>query len=225
MSVRFLYGVAGLVVLGGLVACTKSSSVAGSGGRINAWTQPHVLRFADAGDVNTLNPHLGQFADIGYLSSMTMAYLIKWDEHNNPYPELATQVPTQANGGVSKDGLTITWHLRKGVRWSDGAPFDADDVVFSTNAVNNPRNNEIGRDGWDRIVKMDEPDKYTVVYHLKEPYSGYLPSFFGSAGANPCILPKHILGNLPEINTAPYNNKPVGIGPFRYVRWKRGESV
>jgi peptide/nickel transport system substrate-binding protein len=134
-------------------------------------------------------------------------------------------VPTKKNGGISRDGLTITWHLRAGVRWSDGAPFDADDVVFSTNAVNNPRNNEIGRDGWDLIAKIDEPDKSTVVFHLKRPYSGYLPSFFGSAGANPCILPKHILGALADINNAPYNSKPVGIGPYRYVRWKRGESV
>jgi peptide/nickel transport system substrate-binding protein len=225
MSVRFLYGVAGLVVLGGLVACTKSSSVAGSGGRINAWTQPHVLRFADAGDVNTLNPHLGQFADIGYLSSMTMAYLIKWDEHNNPYPELATQVPTQANGGVSKDGLTITYHLRKGVRWSDGAPFDADDVVFSTDVVNNPANNEVGRLGWDQITKVDEPDKYTVVYRLKKPYSPFIETFFSTAGANPCILPKHLLAQYPNINHVAYNSLPIGIGPFKYLRWNRAQDI
>ncbi len=135
------------------------------------------------------------------------------------FPSSRRSSRPRPNGGVSKDGLTITWHLRHGVKWSDGAPFDADDVVFSTNAVNNPANNEVGRDGWDLITKIDEPDKYTVVYHLKKPYSGYLPSFFGSAGANPCILPKHILGNLPNINTAPYNAKPIGIGPFRYVEW------
>src|SRR5580698_399082 len=216
MSVRFLYGVAGLVVLGGLVACTKSSSVAGSGGRINAWTQPHVLRFADAGDVNTLNPHLGQFADIGYLSSMTMAYLIKWDEHNNPYPELATQVPTQANGGVSKDGLTITYHLRKGVKWSDGAPFDADDVVFSTRVILDPKTNITSRDGWDRIAKIDEPDKYTVVYHLNRPYSPFVATFFATGGSNPAVMPKHVLEHTRDINKDPYNALPLGIGPYKY---------
>lgn len=154
-----------------------------------------------------------------------MAYLVRYDERNRPAPELATDVPTQKNGGISKDGLTITWHLRKGVKWSDGYAFDADDVVFSTNAVNNPRNNEVGRDGWDLITKIDEPDKFTVVYHLKKPYSAYLPTFFGSAGANPCILPKHLLAKLPNINNADYNSKPVGIGPFRYVRWVRGDRV
>ena len=111
------------------------------------------------------------------------------------------------------------------MRWSDGAPFNADDVVFSTQVVLNPANNEVGRDGWNLITKIDEPDKYTVVYHLRHPYASYEPTFFGSAGANPTVLPKHILGNLPNINHAPYNAKPVGIGPFRVVVWRRGEGV
>jgi peptide/nickel transport system substrate-binding protein len=183
------------------------------------------LRFADASDVNTLNPHLGQVADIGYLSSMTMAWLIKWDEQNRPYPELATEVPTQANGGVSKDGLTITYHIRKGVRWSDGAPFNADDVVFSTRVVLNPNNNEVGRLGWDKITKIAEPDKFTVVYQLKQPYSPFIETFFSSAGANPCILPKHLLAQYPNINHVAYNSLPVGIGPFKYLRWDRAQDI
>jgi peptide/nickel transport system substrate-binding protein len=223
MNRRLLY-VAAACAAATLCACTKVGTQA-AGGRANAWTQPHVLRFADAGDVNTLNPHLGQFADVGYLSSMTMAYLIKWDEHNRAYPELATQVPDQQNGGVSKDGLTITYHLRKGVRWSDGAPFTADDVVFSTNVVNNPANNEIGRLGWDQITKIDEPDKYTVVYHMRKPYSPFIETFFSTAGANPCILPKHLLAQYPNINHIPYNSLPVGIGPFKYLRWDRSQDV
>lgn len=224
MNIQVRYGTAAIAGLLALCACTKTGSVAG-GGRTNSWTQPHVLRFADAGDVNTLNPHLGQFADIGYLSSMTMAYLIKWDEHNNAYPELATQVPDQKNGGVSKDGLTITYHLRKGVRWSDGAPFNADDVVFSTNVVNNPANNEVGRLGWDQITKVDEPDKFTVVYHLKKPYSPFIETFFSTAGANPCILPKHLLAQYPNINHVAYNSLPIGIGPFKYLRWNRAQDI
>ncbi|MGB8907464.1 MAG: peptide ABC transporter substrate-binding protein [Candidatus Cybelea sp.] len=211
--------------LAALCSCTKTGTAAGSGGRANAWTQPHVIRFADAGDVNTLNPHLGQFADVGYLSSMTMAWLVKWDVHNRAYPELATQVPDQENGGVSKDGLTITYHIRRGVRWSDGAPFNADDVVFSTRVVLNPANNEIGRLGWDQITKIDEPDKYTVVYHMRKPYSPFVETFFSSAGANPCVLPKHLLAQYPNINHVAYNSLPVGIGPFKYERWDRSQDV
>ncbi|HEX3464905.1 MAG TPA: peptide ABC transporter substrate-binding protein [Candidatus Elarobacter sp.] len=218
-----------------LAACTKETATTGAGGgngasggaegRKNAYTVPHTLRIGDIQDFDNLNPHLTTYAALNNLSQLTMAYMVRYGHDNRPVPELATSVPTEANGGISKDGKTITWHLRKGVKWSDGAPFDGDDVVFSTNAVNNKANNEVGRDGWDLITKIDEPDKYTVVFHLRKPYSGYLPTFFGSAGANPCILPKHILGNLPNINTAPYNSKPVGIGPFRYVAWARSDHI
>jgi peptide/nickel transport system substrate-binding protein len=189
------------------------------------YTIPHVLRYATAEDIVGLNPHLSQQTVVSYMSSLTMAWLVKYDHDNLPYPELATAVPTQANGGISKDGLAITYHLRRGVRWSDGVPFDADDVVFSTKAFLNPANNEVGRDGWDLITKIDEPDKYTVVYHLRKKYAAYAATFFGSGGANPCVLPKHLLGNLPNINNAPYNALPVGIGPFKYVSWKRADSV
>jgi peptide/nickel transport system substrate-binding protein len=207
-------------------ACTKTGGTVSEGGRANAWTVPHVLTMSSgSGDVSTLNPHLGQFQDIFYMASLTAAWLIKWDEHNNAYPELLTVIPTKSNGGVSADGKTITYHLRKGVKWSDGAPFDADDVVFTTHVILNPATNEVGRSGWDQITKIDEPDKFTVVYHMKTPYSPFIENFFSSQGANPCVLPHHLLDKLPNINNAPYNALPVGIGPFKFERWDRGEQV
>jgi peptide/nickel transport system substrate-binding protein len=193
--------------------------------RQNSWTRPHVLRLTSSEDISTLNPTLNTQGVLMYLSQMTMAWLIRWDHGNNPVPELATAVPTMQNGGVSKDGLTITYHIRKGVKWSDGVPFDADDVVFSFHAILNPANNITSRTGWDRIASIDEPDKYTVVLHLTKPYSPFLETFFSTAGANPCLMPKHILGGLPNINNAPYNALPVGIGPFKYKKWDRSARV
>lgn len=211
-----------------IAACTKTggrTAPGANGERVNAWTIPHVLRYADAEDVNTLNPWFGQDVAIGYMSSLTMAWLIKWDVHNAPYPELATQVPTMKNGGVSPDGLTITYHLRKGVKWSDGAPFTADDVVFSLKQMLNPANDVISRTGWNLISKIDEPDKYTVVIHLRKPYSPFLETFFSSAGANPCVLPKHLLDRYANLNHVAYNSLPVGIGPFKFKEWDRGQKV
>ncbi len=211
-----------------VAACTKTGGGGTAPGstRANSWTVPHVLRFEDgSGDLSSLNPHLSQYASLGNLSSLTMAWLVKWDVNNRPYPELATEIPTKSNGGVSPDGLKITYHIRRGVKWSDGAPFNADDVVFSTHVVLNPANNEVGRLGWDRIVKIDEPDKYTVVYHLSKPYSPFVETFFSSAGANPCILPKHLLAQYPNINHVAYNSLPVGIGPFKYKEWQRATRI
>jgi len=186
---------------------------------------PHVFRYTSAEDVNTLNPMFGQQATLGLMSSLTAAWLVKWDEHNLPYPELATQVPTPENGGVSKDGLTITYHLRKGLRWSDGAPLNADDAVWTYHMIMNPSTNVTSRAGWDRIVKVDEPDKYTLVFHLSKPYSPFVVTFFSSAGANPSILPKHLLAKYANINNVPFNALPVGAGPFKYKEWLRSQRV
>ena len=217
-----------LALLAAVAACSQTGGGSGTGTGASAGTggTTHWLRIADgAGDIDSLNPHLFTETTLGNIAELTMAWLVRYDKAGNPVPELATIVPSLANGGISKDGKTITWHLRRGVKWSDAVPFDADDMVFSTKAVLNPANNEVGRDGWNLITTLAEPDKFTVVYHMSKPYAAFLPSFFGSAGANPCILPKHILGNLPNINQAPYNAKPVGIGPFRVTAWKRGDSV
>ena len=205
--------------------CTRVGTGGGAGGRANATTIPHTLRYATAEDLVGLNPLLNTQGTLQYMSSLVMAWLIKWDRNNRPLPELATVVPTKANGGISADGKTITYHLRKGVVWSDGAPFNADDVVFTEKQVLNPANNVVSTQGWDLITKLDEPDKYTVIFHLKKPYAPFLPTFFSSAGANPCVLPKHILNGLPNINKAPYNSLPVGIGPFKYAEWQRGDHV
>jgi peptide/nickel transport system substrate-binding protein len=206
------------------------AAVAGPAGSVeparqNAFTQPHVLRFGDIGDVTSLNPMFATELALSRMSSLTMAFLFKYDHNNNPIPELTTVVPTMANGGIGKDGKTITYHLRKGVKWSDGVPFDADDVVFTTKMILDPKTNVVGRDGWDHITKIDEPDKYTVIFHLSAPYSPFMPTFFGSAGANPAIVPKHLLEHSNNVNTDPYNSKPVGTGPFRYVEWRRGDRV
>ena len=192
----------------------------------NSWTHPHVLRFTVGEDVENLNPLLTTDTPVSLMiAPLTMGYLVRWDRSGNPIPELITIIPTQQNGGISKDGLTITYHLRKGVKWSDGGPFDADDVIFSFKAVLNTANNVTSRTGFDRITKMEEPDKYTVVLHLSKPYSPFLETFFSTAGAEPAVLPKHLLGGFANLNNVPYNSKPVGIGPFMVQNWSRGTRV
>ena len=212
------------LVIVALALALAACSVAGGGGRRGA---AHELSIATGqGDPNSLNIHLDPSAITGYVAELTSAYLARYDRDARPVPELATVIPSQRNGGISRDGKTITWHLRRNARWSDGAPFTADDVVFSVNTILNPANNEEqGTAGWNMIRKMDEPDRYTVVFHLRAPYGDFLPVYFGTAANEPCILPKHLLGSLHDINSAPYNRKPVGIGPFRVVAWKHGDAI
>jgi peptide/nickel transport system substrate-binding protein len=206
--------------LGAFGACLPTVTVAD--------VTPHHLRLTtNGGDITTLNRHLSSQYTVSLLSQLTAAYLVRFDTNNRPVPELALELPTKANGGISADGKTITWHLRHGVRWSDGAPFSADDVVFTTNKVIlNPANNDLSySDFKDAIVSVAAPDRFTVVYRLTKAQAFNIPTFFSSAGANPSILPKHLLQNYATINQAPYNALPVGIGPFRFTSWVRSDRV
>jgi peptide/nickel transport system substrate-binding protein len=187
----------------------------------------HTLRIADGGgDLTSLDPHLTMGATMDDVGQLSLAYFMRYDRSGRLMPELITQIPSPGNGGISRDGLRITWHLRHGVRWSDGAPFDARDVRFTIATILNPANDEIGgTEGWNVIRRVETPDRFTVVYVLKRPYGALVPMSFTPSGGSPCILPVHLLGTLPNINTAPYNSMPVGIGPFRIVAWKRGDSI
>jgi peptide/nickel transport system substrate-binding protein len=220
---RFVAAVATIAFL--VTGCTREAGNAPGGAQTNSWTIPHVLRYATGEDFNSLNPLVSSQTTVTLMTSLFMAWLIKTDTHDRYVPELITEIPDEHNGGVSKDGKTITFHLRKGVKWSDGVPFNADDVVFSIHEVMNPANNVISRAGWELIQRIDEPDKYTVVLHLSKPYSPFVDTFFSTAGANPSVLPKHLLAQYPNLNNVPYNSKPVGIGPFKVQEWVRGQRV
>lgn len=187
--------------------------------------EPHHLRFANGDNVTTLNPALSAETTVGLLSQLTMAYLVRYDKSNRPVPELATVIPTEKNGGISADGTTITWHLRSDAKWSDGVPFDSSDVAFSVAVMQNPSNNVVSHDGFSLVSSVDTPNRTTAVFHLRTRFAAFMPRFFGSPPGNASLLPRHILAKLPDINHAEYNSLPVGIGPFRYVSWNRGNSI
>ncbi len=189
-----------------------------------ASAEPHVLRFADGQDVSSLNILLATTANSFSLGELTMAQFFRFDAHGTPIPELVTEVPSRANNGISADGKTITFHLRRNVKWSDGVAFDARDVTYTYRVATDPSNNIAVRDPWTRITGIDAPDRFTVVMHFKSPYAPFAQDYF-SPVSNMCILPEHAIGPGTSINQSAYNEKPIGIGPFRYVAYHRGDSV
>jgi len=166
----------------------------------------------------TLNTYIGVQTVITYVHKPFAEYLIDVNDKGEYFPVLVEEVPTVKNGGVSADGLTITYKLKKGVTWSDGAPFTSDDIKFTWEAIVNPKNLVKSRSGYDLIQSVSTPDRYTAVVKYKEFYAPYLTRFAP-------VLPKHILGNLPDINDAPYNRKPVGTGPFMVTEWVSGDHI
>jgi peptide/nickel transport system substrate-binding protein len=139
-------------------------------------------------------------------------------------PRLAAVVPTLENGGIARDGMTLTYHLRRNVKWHDGAPFTSKDVAFSYAAVMNPANNVPNRRGYDQVARVDTPDPYTVVVHMKRPYAPAVTTLFSDEAPNP-ILPEHLLGKEHDLNRASFNQNPVGTGPFKFLRWDHGQSI
>lgn len=208
-----------------LSGCSRNAPAPEAGGR-HAYTVPHVLRFADLSDPDTLNEYLSTMDLVYFLSSMIYSYLVVANDQGRLEGDLATQVPTLRNGGISRDGKTYVYHLRHNARWHDGAPVTSADVKFSWQAVVNPNNNTLHREGYTEISSIDTPDRYTVVVHLKRRYPPFVSKFFAplQEGGKP-ILPAHILGKYSSINQVPFNAAPVGSGPFRFVKWERGREI
>ncbi len=176
-------------------------------------------------DITSLNPIFEQNQVENFVDSLIFSKLVTIDNHGNDVPDLAAVVPTLQNGGISKNGLTITYHLRHGVTWHDGAPFTSRDVKFSWQQVMNQRNDVSGRVGYDDITSIDTPDPYTVVLHMKRVFPPMIDTFFGESDSPYEIVPAHLLSGYADLNQAPFNAQPVGTGPFRFARWERGDRI
>jgi peptide/nickel transport system substrate-binding protein len=197
--------------------CTKQSDSVSSGG--------NILRAAIFAEPSSLNPLLGTTTAENSLSSLAFDLLVTLDDRGNDIPDLAAVVPTLENGGISRDGKTITYKLRHGVKWQDGKPFTSADVKFTWQAVMNPNNNVVERVGYDKVASVDTPDGYTVVFHLKAPFAPFVDTVFGESDQPYRIVPQHLLRAYPNINRIPFNQQPIGTGPFRVARWYHGDHI
>lgn len=180
-----------------------------------------MLRVGDTRVPDNLNRMLGTLTVDTEIGSLWCAHLLIVDDRETLQPELALAEPTLDNRGISRDGLTIVYHLRPHVDWQDGAPFNASDVVFSWQQVMNPRNIVQSHDFYDSIERIDTPDDHTVVVRLRKPLAGFIDNFF----TDYCMLPKHLLSGLASINHADYNRLPIGTGPFRIVQYQPGVFI
>ena len=212
-------------VLGALAALLLLSCSRVETGPGDAGGQFGTLNVAETGATNTLNPILTTQQFEVQAEALAMDPLIATDPEGRDVPILADRVPTLANGGISLDGLAITYHLRRGVVWQDGAPFSSHDVAFTWRAIMNPNTNVATRHGYDQVAWVDTPDAYTAVFHLKRRFAPAVHTFFAHSDSPIFIIPAHLLERYRDLNNVPYNSLPVGTGPYRVVSWLHGDRI
>lgn len=135
-------------------------------------------------------------------------------------PELAAEVPTTANGGLSPDGLK--WHLklRPGVVWHDGTPFTADDVKFTLDLINTPGFPAFSKAGHELVRNITVISPTEISWEMAKPFSPYMSILSWTF-----IVPKHKLEGVADYRTAPFNDAPVGTGPFQWKSRVPGDHI
>ncbi|MBV8580596.1 MAG: peptide ABC transporter substrate-binding protein, partial [Candidatus Eremiobacteraeota bacterium] len=123
---------AACAVLALALAATGCSGGAGAGSAARAGEGTLVV--GELAEPVSLNPLMLEGTTSGMIGSILYSFLLTNDANGNLAPDVATEVPTLANGGISRDGLRVTYHLRQNVRWHDGVPLTARDCVFTYRA-------------------------------------------------------------------------------------------
>jgi peptide/nickel transport system substrate-binding protein len=170
-----------------------------------------------------LNPHYAGGTKDQDASRIFYEPLAGWDSEGNLVPQLAAEIPSKQNGGVSADGKSVTWKLKKGVTWHDGKPFTADDVVFTAAYAADPAAAMVTVATY-KDIKVEKIDPHTVRVNYPKPTPFWAEALVGAFGP---ILPKHVfepfMGAKSREN--PANAKPVGTGPYKIVDFKPGDTL
>ena len=197
-----------------LVACNKSetapASVASSSSSVPATGDSLVE--GTIGEASTLIPLLASDSSSHAVAGQIYNGLVKYDKNLNIVGDLAQAYE------ISDDGLTITFHLRHGVKWHDGAPFTSHDVLYTYHVTIDPKTPTAYAEDFKQVKSLEAPDSHTIVVTYDSPFAPALASW----GVN--ILPAHLLEGK-EITKSPLSRKPVGTGPYRFKEWVSGQKI
>lgn len=174
---------------------------------------------------DSLNP----FYTSMWFSDITRQFWLKgvwsFDENSQPVPELAAEIPSVENGGLSEDGRTLTIKINPDVTWSDGTPVTADDFVFTYEMAMSDKNVVLSRAPYEEHVEsVTAADPKTVVVQFKDTFAAWLTTVFTA------VLPKHVLQPVFDaegtLDSAAWNRAPtVGAGPFVFSTWESGSHI
>ncbi len=165
------------------------------------------------GDASNLIPMLATDATSASIAGLIYSGLVKYDKDLNLVGDLAK------GWTISKDGLVITFYLHKDVRWQDGTPFTAYDVLFGFKTITNPKTPTAYAGDFMEVKKAEVLDPYTFRVTYKRPFAPALSSW-----GDIVVLPRHLLKGK-DITKSPLARHPVGLGPFRLKDWVTQERI
>ncbi|MDD5092734.1 MAG: peptide-binding protein [Candidatus Wallbacteria bacterium] len=163
-------------------------------------------------DIISLNPVLINDGVSYDICEMVFSGLVKMDENYSIVPDMAE------TWEVSADGMSISFRLRKGIQWHDGAPFTAEDVRFTFDKIVDPAIECPDRDYYESFETIEVRDNLNLKVVLREPFAPAL-EYCGFS-----VIPAHLYRGV-DISTSPNNQRPVGTGPFRFISWTPDEQV
>src|SRR3954467_4978232 len=170
-----------------------------------------------------LNPHFAVGTKDQDGARIFYEPLATWDVEGALSPVLAAETPDLENGGLAKDGKSVTWKLKQGVKWHDGKPFTADDLVFNWQYASDPATAATTIGSY-KDCKVEKVDDFTVRVLFDKPTPFWADAFVGVRGM---LVPKHLFADYigAKSRDAPANLKPVGTGPYKFVDFKPGDMV
>jgi peptide/nickel transport system substrate-binding protein len=178
-----------------------------------------------AEDPPNFNPTVNASGFDVLVMELVMLGLADLDEEGNAYPELAAELPTVENGGVVIDEeaatMDVTWKMRQDIKWSDGVPVTADDIVFTYEAVIDPVNG-MWIAGIDYVDGVEKIDDYTAVVHYNTIYPAYLTQFGGYLMA---IWPAHYCDAKQGFTAWDCGRDPLSNGPYVLKEWVENDHL
>lgn len=167
---------------------------------------------ASIGDASFLNPILATDSASSEINGLIYNGLVKYDKNLNLVGDLAE------SWLITNDGKTITFKIRKNIKWHDGVPFTAHDALFTYQKLIDPRTRTAFSSDYVIVQNAEVLDPYTLRVNYKIPFAPALSSW----GIG--MIPKHIFESS-DINSHPANKKPIGTGPYKFQKWVADEKI
>ncbi len=175
--------------------------------------------------VSIVNPYLSTGTKDYHAGSLVLEPLFRYDPDGNLVPELAAEIPTLENGGISEDLTSITWTLKEGVLWSDGTPLTANDFVFTWEYCTTPETGCSSLTSFNNVAGMEAVDDLTLRITFEtpspfpyNPFGGYLAPVIQAAQFADCV-------GAAAQGCSEQNTFPIGTGPYKVKEFLANDVV